>query len=851
MSDVRPTRAQLEREVAELRRQLAGADGRPADDGISPSPFMESLAQIDQAMRRADNVEDAMGDVLEAVLSVLSCDRARLVYPCDPDSPTWRSPVQRSRPEYPSRLSTTEEFPLLPRQADGFRVALAAAEPLTQVVRPGEPNWEPNDLFGVRSVMFMVLRPKTRKPWVFGVHQCSRARVWSPRDKQLFQEIGRRITDTLSSLLFMQDLRQSQERYKNYFDNALVGIFRSRLSDGLFLEMNAKAAEMLDLPLAEIIGKLKSVDLYRDPSQRAEHIAGLERDGEVHGFEADLTRHDGTSITLSISTKAYPDENYMEGAVIDVTDRRQAEADLLREKLLSEEYINSLPGLFYVFDETRFVKWNKVWDSVTGYSDEELSGKYGPDFFEGEDRALIADRMGAVFRDGAAVAEADLVTKDGRRIPYYFTGLRCEFDGKPHLVGLGLDITDRRRAEEEKLALERQVQHAQKLESLGVLAGGIAHDFNNLLMAILGNADLALDGLSPMSPARENIQEIERASKRAAELARQMLAYSGKGRFVVESIDARELLEEIAHLLEVSISKKTVLKFNFADNLPTFEGDVTQIRQVVMNMITNAAEAIGDRSGVIALSTGAMECDRAYLDEVDAVLRAGLDEPLTEGVYTYFEVADTGCGMDSETVERVFDPFFTTKFTGRGLGMSAVLGIVRGHHGALKVYSEVGRGTTFKVLFPAKEPAADQIGTDRTHGKAETRAWSGVGTVLIADDEETVCAVGKQMLERMGFSVLTAPDGLEALAIFKQHADEIACVLLDLTMPRMDGEEVFREMRRLCPDVRVILCSGYNKQDATQRFAGKGLAGFLQKPFTSSALRKKLEGILPGADTGE
>ena len=421
------------------------------------------------------------------------------------------------------------------------------------------------------------------------------------------------------------------------------------------------------------------------------------------------------------------------------------------------------------------------------------------------------------------------------------------------LESLEKEVTERKQAEEERLSLERQVQHAQKLESLGVLAGGIAHDFNNLLMAILGNADLALGELSPMSPARDNLQEIEKASRRAAGLAKQMLAYSGKGRFVVEPIELGELVKEMAHLLEVSISKKVVLKYNFAENLPPFDGDVTQIRQVVMNLITNASEAIGDKSGAIALSTGAMDCDRAYLDGVNEVLRAGLDEPLPEGVYTYVEVADTGCGMDAETIQKIFDPFFTTKFTGRGLGMSAVLGIVRGHQGAIKIYSEVGKGTTFKLLFPASEPPEEERELAQAkQGTSEDVPVPGFsGTILLVDDEETVRVVSKQMLERMGFTVLTAPDGREALKVFREHAGEIVCVLLDLTMPHMDGDEAFREMRRLHPGVTVILCSGYNEQDATQRFPGKGLAGFIQKPYTLAALEEKLREVLPATDEGE
>lgn len=299
----------------------------------------------------------------------------------------------------------------------------------------------------------------------------------------------------------------------------------------------------------------------------------------------------------------------------------------------------------------------------------------------------------------------------------------------------------------------------------------------------------------------------------------------------------------MAHLLDVSISKKNMLKCDFAENLPTFDGDATQIRQVVMNLITNASEAIGDRSGIISLTTGAMHCDRAYLDGINEILRAGLDEPLPEGVYTYFEVADTGCGMDAETTEKIFDPFFTTKFTGRGLGMSAVLGIVRGHKGALEIHSEIGKGTTLKVLLPANELPKDGIPVD---GKDEAprQEWRGSGTVLFADDEEVACSVGSQMLERLGFNVLRAIDGRQALKVFGEHAAEIVCVFLDLTMPHLDGEETFSEMQRLSPDVPVILCSGYDEQDATRRFAGKGLAGFLQKPFTIAALKEKLMNVL-------
>ena len=397
------------------------------------------------------------------------------------------------------------------------------------------------------------------------------------------------------------------------------------------------------------------------------------------------------------------------------------------------------------------------------------------------------------------------------------------------------DVTAIKRAEAERRELEAQIQHAQKLESLGVLAGGIAHDFNNLLMAILGNADLALMDLSPVSPVRQSLSEIKKASLRAAELAKQMLAYSGKGRFTIEPVDLSELVEEMVHMLEASISKKAVLKCQFAGALPAIEADATQIRQVVMNLITNASEAIGERSGFISITTGVIQVDRQYLRETY------LDDDLPEGPYVMLEVADTGCGMDAETQARVFDPFFTTKFTGRGLGMAAVMGIVRSHGGTIKIYTEVGKGTTIKVLLPAvADPAAPSHAT--REGDEE---WRGSGTVLLVDDEETVRTIGTTMLSHLGMTVVTAVDGRDAVDIFRRRADEIDCVVLDLTMPRADGEQAFREMRRIDLNVRVIMSSGYNEQEVTQRFAGKGIVGFIQKPYElqklAAALRQALE----------
>ena len=403
------------------------------------------------------------------------------------------------------------------------------------------------------------------------------------------------------------------------------------------------------------------------------------------------------------------------------------------------------------------------------------------------------------------------------------------------------DISERKQIENERINLEKQVQHAQKLESLGVLAGGIAHDFNNLLMVIVGNVDLALLTMPSQTPGRKHLLEIEKASERAAGLAKQMLAYSGKGKFTIETINLNEFVLEMGHLLEVSISKKASLIYNFAADLPSFDGDATQIRQIIMNLITNASEAIGDMSGEIHLITGVMDCSQAFLESTNSELQVGLNKPLLEGKYIYIEVKDTGCGMDAETQAKIFNPFFTTKFTGRGLGMAAVMGIVRGHLGAIKLESKESEGTVFKVFFPVKSELRKNE-MDKSE-EEDHKIWCGSGTILIVDDEETVRAVGKLMVERMGFSVLLASDGKEALDVFAEHHNEIDCVLLDFTMPFLNGDQVFMEMREIQPEVKVILCSGYNEHPAIEQFVSKELAGFIQKPYKSIDLELKLKEI--------
>jgi signal transduction histidine kinase/CheY-like chemotaxis protein len=396
--------------------------------------------------------------------------------------------------------------------------------------------------------------------------------------------------------------------------------------------------------------------------------------------------------------------------------------------------------------------------------------------------------------------------------------------GRPMRVrGTIQDITDRRNAED-------AFRQAQKLESLGVLAGGIAHDFNNLLSAIGGNLELAQMNMRPDPDAAPFLTKIEKILKRASDLTRQMLAYSGKGRMLVKKLSLNQIAEEMVHLLDVSISKRVQLHYQFEPELPPIEADPAQVQQVIMNLVTNASESIGDQDGTITLTTGA-EHLQAPQEQVES--HGWTLEP---GLFVTLEVADTGCGMSPETRRRLFDPFFTTKFSGRGLGLSAMLGILKGHHAGIRIRSREGEGSSFKLYFPAGVKGA----LAPEPAPAMSRTAPHTGSILLVDDEPDILEATTELLGFMDFTVVQARDGREAVDLFRTHSGAFSLVLMDLTMPRMDGREAAHALRALDPDLKIILCSGFNQTDVTQDSPYPPLAGFLQKPYTFQTLKEAI-----------
>ncbi|GJL65859.1 MAG: hypothetical protein NPIRA05_08300 [Nitrospirales bacterium] len=426
--------------------------------------------------------------------------------------------------------------------------------------------------------------------------------------------------------------------------------------------------------------------------------------------------------------------------------------------------------------------------------------------------------------------EIDLTNPDGTSTPVEVRIVSMTWAGQTRYLGCLRDLTERRKAEEERTRLTTQMQYAQKLESLGTLAGGIAHDFNNLLMAIVARAGLALRMIGPEAPASQHLEQIKVSGLRGGELANQMLTYAGKGKPVIQTIHVTQLIKDMAHLLRISTSKRTTLTYDLAEDIPLIEADPSQLRQLIVSVLTNASEAIGDKSGTITISTGTVSAQTSH--------RNGWyvtgDIPSSHGIY--IDVRDTGSGMDSETIPKIFDPFFTTKFTGRGLGLAALLGIVRALNGAVAVTSRTGEGTHFRLLFPSLASTP----SPQTTSEISDLCWKGTGTALVVDDEEDVRLASQLILEEMGLTVLTAGDGHAGLEVYTRYRHEITLVLLDLTMPRMNGAQLFKEIRQLSPDVPFILSSGYNEDEASKRFQGTGRYDFLQKPYQIDALIAKV-----------
>ena len=532
----------------------------------------------------------------------------------------------------------------------------------------------------------------------------------------------------------------------------------------------------------------------------------------------------------------------MVGTHTDIAERKQAELDLRTSEDRFRTLTMASPlGIFLTDAAGACTFVTPRMADLWGTPANALLGRGFLDAAHPDDRDRIVAEWDRAVREGGELTHEYRVLRPDGDIRWVCERTAAHRDGATvtGFVGTVEDISAEKAAAADRLRLEVQMQHAQKLESLGVLAGGIAHDFNNLLVGILGNVSVARQDVPEGTPHEELLADIETAARRAADLTTQLLAYAGKGRFNVLPFDISAAVRETSSLLHSAISKRATLTLHLDDTLPLVAADGTQVRQVIMNLLTNASDALGDHTGDIELRTGTMHADDRYLAGCLAA------DGVTPGEFVYVEVADTGIGMNRETLARIFDPFFTTKFTGRGLGLAATLGIVRGHRGALHVETALGMGTTFRVLLPP----ADAQGTRRrpTTPLAQT---TRLGTILVVDDEESVRSVARRMLERSGYRVITATDGDEGLRTFLAEEADIVAIVSDVTMPRMTGIELLAELRRQGKRVPVVLASGYSAE-SLDTAAGDEPPIFVQKPFVTEALLAAIDAARARPGSGQ
>ncbi len=650
------------------------------------------------------------------------------------------------------------------------------------------------------------------------------------------------MTNVTERKLSQERVEAAERKFRALFEKSPYGVMIIDSSNGCIVEVNATLGEMLGgYPPADLIGvSVSDLDTSRSPEALNRKFEELRREGSS-AFESRWRTRSGEiiDVVLGVRTTTIAGRPLFHCVVHDITQQKaDATALIENEQRFRDMFERHNSVMLLVDKDLRVItEANDAAAAFYGYTRDELRGL-----------SVSAINHSAVAQIDVAIQKAvrgernrfefthHLKNGEARTVEIHSSPIQHQ--GRVLLFSIIHDITERRRIEHERDILQQQILHAQKLESLGVMAGGVAHDFNNLLVGILGNAGLARAGLEPSTPAHMILTRIEQAAQRAAELTRQLLAYAGKSRFQIEVVDLSELVLEMTHLLEISLPAKARISLDIAAGLSPIEIDATQVRQVTMNLLTNAADALNGQPGEISVRTGTMAASTEYLSS----RYVPSDAP--PGEYVFLEIADNGAGMDRATMQRIFDPFFTTKFTGRGLGLAATLGVVRGHRGAIKVNSEPGKGTTFRVLFPvpAHPVALPAIEVKLTRASEDSPEVSAAGaTILVVDDERFVREFATSSLRTRGYQVVNAADGEEALVHLREMGSSVSAIFLDLTMPGLSGYELLWTIREMGVSSPVVLTSGYAEEEVLEKLHETSGVSFLQKPYTHDALLEAID----------
>ena len=626
-------------------------------------------------------------------------------------------------------------------------------------------------------------------------------------------------------------LRQSEEKYKSLANNLNVGIYRNSIGPkGKFLEVNPAIVEMFGFASRDEFLQVNVSDLYVNPEKRDEYNAKIIKEGAVRNEELLLRKKDGTSFIGSVSAVAVKGENgevkYFDGIIEDITERKVAEAALRESEEKYRTVMEANPDAVVLYDmEGKVIYFNPAFTRVFGWSLEERQGKkmdmFVPEDAWPETKMMIAKVMAGARFSGIETYRYD---KAGDRIPVSISGAIYR-DQKGSPIGSVINLRDISKQKK----MEAELQQAQKMESIGTLAGGIAHDFNNILSAILGYASLVLAELPTESSMRYKLEAIRSSGERARDLVTQILAFSRKDDQVKAPVAVDQILRDALKLLRPAIPTTIDIKTQITAQCPIV-GDPSRIHQIIMNLCTNAYQAMLETGGTLSISLSQLKMEG----------RAASLAQIPPGSYGKLSIADTGSGIPAEILDRIFDPYFTTKDKGKGtgLGLAAVHGIVKSHGGTILVESRVGKGTQFDVYLPLTLDRIDMS------GEAELRLVGGNERILLVDDEQDILEVEKEMLKKLGYAITAKRDVREALELFADRPEEFDMAITDMTMPNMTGDKFAIALRRMRPDIPIILSTGYSELVSKEKAEALGINGFLMKPVGIRDLANMIRNVL-------
>ena len=636
-----------------------------------------------------------------------------------------------------------------------------------------------------------------------------------------------------------EELYQGEKRFRTVFEAAPLGIAIAN-AKGYILEVNDAFFRLLGYSKDEI-KKLTFIDItHPDDREETIKLSRKARDGKINSYQTEkrYLKQNGDYLWGIVRATVIKDNNgnlqYWLALIEDVTERKAAKEALKQTEKRYRNILESIEeGYFEVDLKGNFTFFNDQVCEITGYPRQDLMGMNNRQYTSPATARKMYQIFNRVFKTGksAKIAKYEIIRKDAtKKILEVSASLMRNLDDAPiGFRGVLRDVTDRIQAEKDRKRLESQVQHAQKMEAVGTLAGGIAHDFNNLLMGFQGNISLMLMDLGEDHPHCEFLENMERYVKRGSELTRQILGFARGGKYQVKTIILNDLIDKSADMFSRTKKEITIHK-KFQEDLWSIEVDQGQIEQVLLNLFVNAWQAMPGGGNLF------LETENVTLNEND------YDKPyaISPGRYVRISISDTGTGMDKATQERIFEPFFTTKSVGRGtgLGLASTYGIIKNHNGIINVYSEKGHGATFRIYLPASKK---QVIKEKARPEA---AQGGSEMIMLVDDEEMVADIGKDMLERLGYTVLVAASGTEAIKIFNANRDQVKLVILDMIMPDMSGGETFNRLKAIKPDAKILLSSGYSLNGRASKIMKQGCNGFIQKPFNLKQISRKIREIL-------